>query len=218
MPTTSLDDSSSEAEILPFPTLKLLQGYVDNVRTSINNPTLQGTEIDFLMMNIVAVVDALKGADASIATLTRELESLKKSYARLEIRCDQTHDNNGWLSERYKETQKTNVELAAANEKLEATLSFSSTKEGQLSRRVASLEVVIHKLSALIIKHRLHPYKTIQSWVLDSLPPSDNISEGWGGDFVETCPQDQGAVVEVDRKSEMAVIHCTSPSPTVVTQ
>lgn len=218
MPTTSLDDSSSEAEILPFPTLTLLQGYVDNVRASINNPTLQSTEIDFLMMNIVALVDALKGADASIASLTRELETLKKSTARLEVRCDQTHDNNGWLSERYKEARKTNLELTATNKKLEATLAFSSTKEGQLSRRVVSLEVVIHKLSALITKHRLHPYKIIQSWVVDSLSPFDNISEGWvGDDFVEPSPQDQG-VVEVDEKPEMAAVHSINPSPTVVTQ
>lgn len=208
MPPTSVDDSSSEVEVVPFPTLPLLERYVDNVRKSINNPRLQGTQIDFLMMNIVAVLDALKGADENIAALTRQLDSLKIIHARLEVRSDQTHDNNGWLSERYKEAQKTNEALSAVNEKYESMVSLSSTKEQWLLRRIACLERAIHKLSALITKNRLQPYKAIQSWVDNSLPPSDHIYEC--DNYVEPRQQDQGVLVEVGGKRETDSI-----SPTI---
>lgn len=216
MPSTSLDDSSSEAEILPFPTLPLLQGYADDVRKSINNPTLQKAQVDFLMMNVVAILDALKGADDTIAATTRELESLKKAYIRLEIRCDQTHDNNGWLSERYNETQKSNAELVVANAKLESDLSVTSTNEKRLSKRVACMESAIHRLSALIIAKRIGPYKAIESWVINSIPPYDKATQGYeNNNSVEPNSQDQGVVskvAEVGMGRETAAINSTSPS------
>lgn len=212
MPPSSVDDSGSEVEIIPFPTLPLLERYVDNVRKSINNPSLQGAQIDFLMMNIVAILDALKGADENIAALTLQLDSLKIIHARLEVRCDQTHDNNGWLSERYKEAQKTIEALSAVNKKYESVASLSTTKEQWLLRRIACLERAIHKLSALITSSRLQPYKAIQSWVDNSLPPSGHIYEC--DNFVEPRQQDQNALVEVGGKRETAEIRSITPTIT----
>lgn len=218
MPPTSIDDSSSEAEILPFPTLPLLRGYIDDVCASINNPILQKAQIDFLMMNIVAVLDALGSADDTIATLTREVESLKRSHGRLEVRCDQTHDNNRWLSQRYGETQKFNTELVEANKKLDSELSAASAKEERLLERVACMESTVRRLSALIITKRIGPYKAIESWVINSIPPLDQATEGCESDnFAEPCLQDRG-VVGVGGGHAMAAINSIGLGRNAVTQ
>lgn len=219
MPLTSVDDSSSEAEILPFPTLPLLRGYIDDVRTSFNNPTLQKAQIDFLIMNIVAVLDALGSADDTIDALTRELEFLKRAHSRLEVRCDQTHDNNSWLSQRYGEAQISNAELVEANKKLNSELSAASTKEKQLLERVTCMELAIRRLSALIITKRVGPYKAIESWVINSIPPLNQVTEGCESDyFAEPCLQDRGKVVEVGGGHVMAAVNSIGPGRNAVTQ
>lgn len=207
MPSAGLEDSGSEAEILPFPTLPLLRGYVSRVRKSIDDPSLQGSQIDFLMLNIVAVFDALRGADNTIATLTSELKSIKKTHAQLQIHCNQAHDNNVWLDKRYKETREANADLILVNAKLESKFSVASTTENRLLQRVACMERAIHKLSALIIEKRIGHYKVIQSWVDSSFPVPGKTTRGCGdGDSAESCSQDQDM-------AGMAVGDSVSPGP-----
>lgn len=219
MPPASVDDSSSEAEILPFPTLPLLRGYIDDVRTSANNPNLQKAQVEFLMMNIVAVLDALGSADDTNDNLTREVESLKRAYSRLEVHCDQTHDNNSWLLQRYGEIQESNAELVKANKKLDSELSAASAKENRLLERITSMELTVRRLSALIITKRVGPYKAIESWVINSIPPLDQVTEGCESDhFAEPCLQDRGKVVEVGGDHVMAAINSIGSGRSAVTQ
>lgn len=178
MTSVGTDKNSSESENLPFPNLPLLQGYADDIRKSVKNPSLQATQIDFLMMNVFAVLDALQTADNVAVTLTSELESLKESHAKLEIRCNQTCDNNGWLNERYNETRKVNEDLLETIKKLKSKLSVTSVKEKHMIERMTWMEQAIRKLSGLIIKNRVGSYQSIELWVNQALSkPLDHVAE-----------------------------------------
>lgn len=184
-----------EGNILPFPTLQLLQSYAEDVNNSISNPTLQSSQVNFLLMNATAILDALKVADNANATIVDELTALKETHVKLEVRCSQTYDNNLWLNERYNEARKANVDLIEKQKQLESELSIASDKEKKFLERIAWMEQAIRKLSGLIVRKRIGSYRLIELWANHELsePLDETAEEEEEDNGDKLCSQDQDA-------------------------